>query len=562
MLRIGLGMTLVFLSCTLSLVGCGDSGGSAANSSEVAILITDGPADEYDSIFVTIEEISLIPTGDGTPVVLFHSAAGEEIDILELRDEDLLLTIGRGIPSGSYGQVRIVITQVRTEGGECDDVEVTLPDGPIDVTPEEPIQLTPGAMFCLRLDIDANKSIEADTTGKTPDCSFQPVVFLEVIAGSIPDACPESLVGTVAELTTDTLGVVTGFVLDLGGDRGSVDVDLRGATGIFDADGLAASADILAAGRTVTVRGVLDDDGTIDALVVVLGETVSVAGAVDSVTDETRFVVEPDEGSGIVDAVEVAVVEGTLVLANCKPAAPDVIQPGAPVTVAGKLSVEDPELRAVIVEVAPRRLQGSLVEATAVEEGTEIMVIPEGDTDPVTLLVPDDVRIQLEGDGEIPAEVLEVVLDCGPREVTVRFDLSDPTTPSEVRVGAESLGGELESVDAAASELVIGGQTVSVLPDAMILDLRGGEQKLISLGDLEPGSALRVFGLAACEQVDFYGFLVLVLDDAGGRGDDDDDDDSGDDEGDDDDDAGDDDDDGDHDDRRDDDNGHRDDDDR
>ena len=86
-----LGLLLIPLSAYL--VGCegggGESGavipGEGTATGSVTVLIADGPADDYDHIWITITEISLIPPeGDDAPVFIYESN-GEEIDLLKRR---------------------------------------------------------------------------------------------------------------------------------------------------------------------------------------------------------------------------------------------------------------------------------------------------------------------------------------------------------------------------------------------------------------------------------------------------------------------------------------------
>ena len=53
-------------------VGCGGGGGSSSgggiaaggDAAEVTVLLADGPAEEYDHLFITVTEVSLIPAED------------------------------------------------------------------------------------------------------------------------------------------------------------------------------------------------------------------------------------------------------------------------------------------------------------------------------------------------------------------------------------------------------------------------------------------------------------------------------------------------------------------
>jgi hypothetical protein len=85
-------------SATFLLVSCGGGGGGSGGSSStgssgtgtVAVSIADNPTDDYEAIYVTITEVSLLPG----PVVIYESSKGKEVDLLEHRDNnDYLLKV-------------------------------------------------------------------------------------------------------------------------------------------------------------------------------------------------------------------------------------------------------------------------------------------------------------------------------------------------------------------------------------------------------------------------------------------------------------------------------------
>ncbi|MBN2298649.1 MAG: DUF4382 domain-containing protein, partial [Deltaproteobacteria bacterium] len=147
------------------LYGC--SGGSSSGSygtlakaegtyAKVGVLITDGPADDYDSIKATITSVSLIPAGcedgdDCESVSLFYSEDGYEIDLLQYRDEDFLLTLNEEVPAGTYSKIRLGISRIEPSGGPCDEMEVKLPSGKIDLNPQGSIVIEEGESLYIRL---------------------------------------------------------------------------------------------------------------------------------------------------------------------------------------------------------------------------------------------------------------------------------------------------------------------------------------------------------------------------------------------------------------------------
>ena len=87
----------------MGVAGSGSS--SSVGSGSVALYIKDAPVDDYENIFIYIEEVSLI-SGDKSqpPVVIFKSSnpLGYEIDLLDLRDQDMLFTVKKEVPAGVY----------------------------------------------------------------------------------------------------------------------------------------------------------------------------------------------------------------------------------------------------------------------------------------------------------------------------------------------------------------------------------------------------------------------------------------------------------------------------
>ena len=231
-------MVVLFLTASLTagfvLGGCsgGDGSGSGGGSSStagngtVALFLADGPADDYDSIFITICKVSLIPSENNpnrSEVVIFESDECFEVDLLKLRNEDLLLTINKRIPGGFYEKIRLEIDDIRSKGGPCDSngKYFKLPSGKIDLNPRGGIFVKSGKTLAIRLDIDANKSINLHEAGNSGKCIFRPVVFVDIETIQTPQRCPRILVGDIARLIKNPrTKEIEGFYLDLIGDRG------------------------------------------------------------------------------------------------------------------------------------------------------------------------------------------------------------------------------------------------------------------------------------------------------------------------------------------------------
>jgi hypothetical protein len=138
---------LIFLSCGGG-GGSGTSSSSSAGTGSVAIFLADGPADDYDHIWITVNEVTLIPS-EGEHVVVYKSLAGHKLDILAYRDEDFLFTMKRKIPAGTYEKIRLEVSDIVPVGGPCSDMR--LPSGKIDLNPREKIIVETGETLAIRL---------------------------------------------------------------------------------------------------------------------------------------------------------------------------------------------------------------------------------------------------------------------------------------------------------------------------------------------------------------------------------------------------------------------------
>ena len=150
----------VFMACGGS-GGGSSSGGAAPASGSVAVMLTDGPYDGLEELFITVTKVSLLRADNGREVVVFDDPDGHEVDILSYQNIDYLLTLNREVPVGTYNKVRLEVSDVRAEGGECnsDGIEIKLPSGKIDLNPRGTFQVVEGEALAIRLDIDAIHSV-------------------------------------------------------------------------------------------------------------------------------------------------------------------------------------------------------------------------------------------------------------------------------------------------------------------------------------------------------------------------------------------------------------------
>ncbi len=115
------GLAALALALTLPMAAC--DGGTDTEFGSVSILLTDAPGDEVVRAFVTITDIYLQGQGGeddpaGSRVYLLEDAA-ETHDLLTLANSTAELVVGQEVPTGTYGQLRIVISDgcIETDDG-------------------------------------------------------------------------------------------------------------------------------------------------------------------------------------------------------------------------------------------------------------------------------------------------------------------------------------------------------------------------------------------------------------------------------------------------------------
>jgi len=353
----GLGLLLVPL--TLFHLSCGGGGGDSGGSAEtgsVALFLTDDPADDYSHIYITITKVSLIPVqenGDGAPVVIYEFPKGYEVDLLSIRNDDHLLTVKKNIPAVLYSKVRLEISDIRPEPkdgvvGACPSFK--LASDKIDLNPREPFRVIPRTTLAIRLDIDANKSINVSAS-----CVFRPVVFVDIL--EVAQRCPQILKGTIKSLIGSE-GQTQGFILALDHNRGELEVSLSQNPVIFDENGDFQDGQALKVGQEVRVRGNLNNSGVLEASVIVIGDVIDVKGVADGSVANNIFLFTPNSEEELVGQHEVLVINGkTLILTNCDTeVGSGEIQAGMPARIFGKLVRDNngvDKLRAVVILLRP-----------------------------------------------------------------------------------------------------------------------------------------------------------------------------------------------------------------
>ena len=516
------GVVIFGLASVIATGGGGSNDGASSSSSglgSVALSVADGPADDYDHIWIWISQVMLLPpdNSEKDPVVVFQSDSpqGCMIDLLAYRDEDFLLTLKSNVPAGRYDKIRLKVENIVSEGGPCDLEMIKLPSGKIDLNPRGGISVASAQTLSIRLDIDANKSINLHPTGNPDKCLFRPVVFVDIEpVGSRPQ-CPKLLRGTIADLIDENDdSIIEGFVLRLGQGRGSLTVYLMEEVVIFDGNGLPASSEALDIGQAVRVRGTMDPDGSFQASLVVIGEVLDVKGEAEGPVDpEGLFSLSLDPDQEIVgESVDVRVSDDTLILIGCdNQVDSSAIQEGMPTRVFGKYQLDDEELRAMIILLRPREIIGQVLSVTVVAMGRSV-IVQTGEGQDITVWIPTGTPIYLEGDGEVPVDLL-----CLGREVRVVVDPDRPASPvaMEVWLKADTLEGTVTATGPDRT-LFIDGVSTYVPLSATILDTRGDNDVLMSFEDIlnhtGPSFELKCFGLEPCPgESAFTAFVVLVV---------------------------------------------------
>ena len=496
-------LSILLVALLTLLAGCGGGGGdgssATAQTGTVAIFIKDGPADQFEHIWVTISQVELLPVS-GSPVVIYDNPSGCRIDILDYRNEDFLLKIRRDVPAGQYSKIRLRISDIELSPVST-DTEVKLPSGKIDLNPREPFTVEPGGNLTIRLDIDANKAIHVHPS--RPDrYIFRPVIFVDIVSGFPANMCPKIVHGTIDKLMQEG-GQTAGFVMTLDDNRGTLDVKLNADTDIFLSYGEFGEASDLAVGQEVRVRGTMDSSGALVASLVVIGDVVDVLGDVVDLVSPSRFRLTTFSEEELLGTYEVVIDPvNTLVLTDCNTeVGPEAIQEGMVARVIGKLVGF--ELRAVAVILRTQEIKGVI--STVGEPGVFTVALDEGGTTDVQ--VTGSTPVFLEGDGTVSADYL-----TPGRRVRVLVKPASGTpfyTAVAIYIEGQKMQGTVQSIE--SNILLVNGLFVRVPAGATILDLRNEGHLSVTFGDIAVGDEVVYFGLSAAG-VDYEAPVVLIVD--------------------------------------------------
>jgi cold shock CspA family protein len=478
----------------------------------VGILLTDGPADEYEHIWVTVTEVSLLPEDgcqESEKVVVFASEEGYRFDLLKYRDEDFLLCLKERVPAGIYQKIRLKVSKVEAEGGPAEEMEIKAPGGKIDLEPRQgSIVVTAGSTLYIRLDIDANKSINLHEAGRSGKCIFRPVVFVDLLKKIDLSGCPSFVSGEVKDVC-DEDGDGTPEWFTLARDHacmGTVKVVLDGDTLVFLNSCTFGGLSDIRPGQHVTVKCLMSD-GCCEAKLVIIDEFLCLKGTVKDHADGSGFGFLPDEGQEIAGAVSVALFDKTPVVSGCgKPVDPSSLECDTAVKVWGIFDAGTQKLYACFVAVRPQEISGTITAVTAVPGGCRFTILKEGGR-VEEVEVTGSYSISLEGEGVIDTGLVKMqsFLQC---QVTIRKG----EELTEVEISSGRIEGEVTAIDGAARTVTVGDTRVLITLAAAGVDVSGDSDWLMGFKDIEVGDHIVCYGLKAYvgSTVGYYAFAFLV----------------------------------------------------
>jgi hypothetical protein len=410
--RWALALSLATVSVA-SLAGCGSSSTSVATNSStgtVVVVVIDAATDDFLQIWLTVTKVELI--GAKGHFTLFEGR--EELDLLSMRDDARLLSLGHDVPAGDWSKIRLHVEDVELirlvaeddAGTRVDCPPDVIPDpgfvcesiapkivanGKIDLNPRGPITVRAGELVFIQLDLDAKKSIHIVQNGNGRFI-FRPVVFVDLFA--VRSDRLVRIEGTIDALDLPAQKVVVCgthvvFRADAKRDDGAksrcVDVRVGSDTSIFDVDGQPASLADLAVGDEIAALGRfrIDTGETLvfDALWIQQGGFdvgVGITGEVLTGVSGDDFTIAPDP-DGPVSAAELTVrlLPGAKLFGRGgDPLTPGDLAPGQRVRVFGAPAGEtrlDASLVFVREPVDLAQLHGEITRAFDPSDGTLVI---------------------------------------------------------------------------------------------------------------------------------------------------------------------------------------------
>jgi hypothetical protein len=545
----------------LVVTGCG-GGDSASNQNDnsrdstVALFLADGPADDFDHIWIEVSEISLLPQGDGAPAVIYKSDNPAQIDLLTLQEDDLLLAVNSSIPAGTYNKIRMMVENVEGQQGN-QTIDFHLASNKFDLNPKGNIDVTPGETLSLRLDIDADKSIHV----AGPKYNFRPVVFVDAGPMENPHPCNHMIKGEITELfyAEQDDEKVIGFRITPFDANTTLDVYFQDDVIIFDDNGKPTGLEILAIDQIVCISGALDTDGRFLAGIVVIGEVQTISGIVETaVDDENQFLFNPmshlnylmASSDPLDDIVTVALSDGTIIMLGDSEVGADQIQPDQKARIAGKMDPKSQAFNAIAVILKPQQIKGILTAITPAEDGHLLTIkshtAPPHD-DPIgeapkkegnqssankescyeeeetTVFLPDSAPIEVKGGKTLTVDDLSALVECDPPQVQVLISSmaseDAPAQASALYVLPQMVMMTVGQIDP-DTRIITSATTVAYacvdntntlhVPEGTPIWLHNEEEQTpIEFGEIQVGDFLMVAAIKTCELADYEAVVVI-----------------------------------------------------
>ncbi len=173
---------LFVIALIAALVSCGgggrdeNTGGdpAAAGKGTVALLVTDGPTDEFREINLTILKVELLC--ESGKQVLFSGM--KKFDLLQLTDVTEIFSVSE-VETGYCSKIRLTLAEIELVFKDPDkpNAKPKLPgNGKLDLNPRERFYV--GPWLGIQLDFDAEKAIHVKDKA---DYNFRPVVFIKIV---------------------------------------------------------------------------------------------------------------------------------------------------------------------------------------------------------------------------------------------------------------------------------------------------------------------------------------------------------------------------------------------
>jgi hypothetical protein len=206
------GAHVVLATAAAGLIAACGGGSTESQTGTLRLSLTDAPACGYDHVWVTIEKVRVHRSSTASDSDSGWSevtlAAPTRVDLLELTNGTLLPLGQTELPSGTYTQMRLVLSDNSSADPEANAVQPTDSPGPIPLTTPSGhqsglkmkvnMEVPAGQVADFAIDFDACKSfVKAGNSGK---------ILLKPVLAVIPilSAAGQRVVGFVDPLLIDS----------------------------------------------------------------------------------------------------------------------------------------------------------------------------------------------------------------------------------------------------------------------------------------------------------------------------------------------------------------------